>query len=292
MTVSPEQLDQQHPERRRALSTLQGRSLAWREAGDAEDSALVLLHGIGSGALAFAEQLKTFSNGFRVLAWDAPGYGNSSRLPQDEPLARDYATTLAEWLRAEGVRRCTVLGHSLGALIAAAFASDAAAPAQIQVRQVILASPALGYGGQAMSVRTAKRRERTDLIGKLGPAGMAAERAERLCTPDASANAIERVRWSMARCTVAGYEQAAHLLAEDSLRPYAARVQCPIHVLCGERDTVTPAAASADFARSIGAAFTMLPGAAHACYVEHADVFNAALRNALSVTANKAEATA
>ena len=216
-----------------------------------------------------------------MLAWDAPGYAHSACLIQRQPLAIDYATVLADWLRAEGVSCCDVLGHSLGAIVAAAFAADAAPAAGIQVRRLVLASPALGYGDQPEPVREAKRRERTDLIQRLGPQGLAAERAARLCTPQADAAAKELVRWNMARSTPEGYAQAAHLLAEDQLRPYAARVRVPVHVLCGERDTVTPLAASAAFAESIGAAFTVLPGAAHACYVEHAADFNAALRCAL-----------
>lgn len=282
MMPTPETLDLRYPIRRLALAGLGGQAITWREAGDAARPTLVLLHGIGSGALAFSEQFAAFADRFRVLAWDAPGYGESATLPNAHPLAVDYAAALAEWLTALGVTECAVLGHSLGALMAGAFVAKAAPAAHIQVRQLILASPALGYGEHSESVRISKVKERVELITGLGAVGMAAARAAKLCTPAADESTIARVRWSMARCTVAGYSQAAHLLANDSLHRYMAAAQCPVDVFCGELDTVTTALASREFAGRIAARFTLLPGAAHACYVEHATAFNAALTAALA----------
>ena len=49
------------------------------EAGSGEP--LVLLHGIGSGAASWQAQLEAFSDRYRVVAWDAPGYGESALRP-------------------------------------------------------------------------------------------------------------------------------------------------------------------------------------------------------------------
>jgi pimeloyl-ACP methyl ester carboxylesterase len=60
----------------------------------------------------------------RVLAWDAPGYGNSAPLaPMAMPGAADYAERLWAWLDALGPQAAAPLvlvGHSLGALMACA----------------------------------------------------------------------------------------------------------------------------------------------------------------------------
>ena len=60
---------------------------------------------------------------FRVIAWDAPGYGASTPLAIDHSNASHYAPELDAFLAALGIDHCHVLGHSLGTLISAQFAA-------------------------------------------------------------------------------------------------------------------------------------------------------------------------
>src|SRR5215510_9942561 len=92
--------------------------ITWREAGNGP--ALVLLHGIGSGAASWLGQFEGFGDRYRVLAWDAPGYGESAPLDELKPLAAHYEQAVAEWLDAAQVSSAIVVGHSLGAIVAAA----------------------------------------------------------------------------------------------------------------------------------------------------------------------------
>ena len=245
--------------------------LAWREAG--QGTALVLLHGIGAGSGSWVGQLEGLASSFRVIAWDAPGYGASAPLPQAQPLAGDYARVLAEFLQALKIDALALVGHSLGTIMAAAWAARPTA----KLRRLVLASPARGYAQATPEARAAKYRERIELVERLGIEGMAAQRAARLCAPGAAADAIEIVRRNMARCTPGGYAQAAHMLANDDLALHLGKVGVPTAVLCGELDSVTPPAACKQVADDAGAPFTLLPGAGHACYVEDARRFNAAL---------------
>lgn len=253
--------------------------LAWREAGQGEP--LVLLHGIGSGSGSWAGQFAGLAGHWRVLAWDAPGYGGSAPLPDERPRAEAYAQALADWLAALGVTRPVLLGHSLGAIVAAAWAARADA----SPRAWLMASPARGYGRAAPAEREAKYRERLALVDELGIAGLAAARSAGLCAPDAAAETIERVRAQMARATPQGYRQAAHLLAFDDLATHLARAPRPAAVLCGALDRVTPPAACAEVAAACGATFVSLARVGHACYVEDADSFNRAVCEALAPAA-------
>ena len=55
---------------------------AFDERG-AGDTAVVMLHGVGGGRGAWAGQLGSFAAaGYRAVAWDAPGYGDT---PAIEP---------------------------------------------------------------------------------------------------------------------------------------------------------------------------------------------------------------
>ncbi len=264
----------------RSMACAFGR-LAWREAGPGSAAqALVLLHGIGSGSASWAAQLDAFSPTQRVIAWDAPGYGGSDCLPNPQPLANDYAAALLVLLQALGIKHCVLVGHSLGAIVAAA------AHSRLNVQTLVLASPARGYGLAAPEVRAQKWQERMNLVQRLGVQGMAEQRAAHLCAPGASADVIAQVQQNMALVTPQGYAQAAHMLAFDDLLGHLQGATVSTTVLCGALDRVTPPAACQQLAQAINAPFIALHGVAHACYVEDPAQFNAALLSCLQPQAS------
>lgn len=69
---------------------------------------------------AWRRQLDGLANEFTVLAWDAPGCGQSSDVPESWRLA-DYADALAAWLNAVHVEHAHVLGLSWGSSLALEF---------------------------------------------------------------------------------------------------------------------------------------------------------------------------
>lgn len=245
----------------------------------------VLLHGISSGAASwfgFASALvqRAGAAAARVLAWDAPGYGASTRLPGDAPTLDDYVERLGEALDALDVRRCVLVGHSLGALIAAAHARRHGAT---RVSRLVLVSPAGGYGGAALSGRRQDvRRRRLDDLANLGVAGLAERAVRRLLSEGAGDAARQWVHWNAARLDPAGYRQAVELLCNSDLarsRP----LTMPVSVYCGEADRVTPPAECAERARLFGASFSLIAGAGHASPVEQA----AALADAIARDAHR-----
>lgn len=249
--------------------------MAWREAG--QGLPLLLLHGIGSGSGSWGGQFSTFAASHRVIAWDAPGYGESGALSNHQPTATDYAQALDRLLDELNVNEALVLGHSLGAIVAAAWC----ATTKRNVRGLLLASPARGYATASDEVRETKYRERIELVDRLGVPGLAAQRAAALCAPQASVEAVAAVRENMALITPGGYAQAAWMLANDDLMGHLRSAPRPLAVLCGELDRTTPPEACERIARDSGAPFVLLRGVAHACYIEDAARFNHALSNVL-----------
>ena len=256
----------------RTISTARG-GISYREAGDGEP--LVLLHGIGSGSASWASQLVSLSDRFRVIAWDAPGYGESDALEPDEPDALDYAESLADFLDALGIDSACVVGHSLGALMACAFARRW----RERVAGLMLADPAAGYGKADPKVRAEKMSARLGLLDRLGPEGMARERSAALLSDNASAEARERVRAVMARIRPDGYRQAVAMLFGADIHEDARAIDYPVLVVCGGADTVTPPDGCRKVADSFpNGSFRVLPGLGHACYVEDPAAFDTALR--------------
>jgi len=233
-------------------------------AGDALP--LVLLHGIGSGAASWVQQLESLGASRRVLAWDAPGYGESTPVDAASPLAADYAAALAAWLDALNIERCVLIGHSLGAIVAGAFAAANAA----RVAGLLLISPAAGYGAASPDLRASKRDARLAMLAELGPAGLAAQRSTNMLSAHADEAARAWVRWNMARIVPAGYAQATHLLANADLAADLAALdgRIDVEVAVGEDDRITPPAACERLAAAARTTLRVVPRAGHAGYVE------------------------
>ena len=241
--------------------------VAWRSAGAAEAPVLVLLHGIGSGAASWVEQLRAADRGElpqRVLAWDAPGYGDSTALAQAEPKATDYAQRMWAWLDALQIGSITLAGHSLGAMMAAA----ACRLQPGRVKSLVLLSPAQGYGTADAAVREAKLRDRLHSLATLGPHGMAEKRSAAMLSPAASPEQIAFIQGVMAQIDPAGYTQAAHMLSGGDIAADLQGLACPLAVASGSADTITPPAACEALARAHGAPYTSLGPVGHACALE------------------------
>ena len=247
----------------RIVALPSGAQVAIREAGTG--APVVLLHGIGSGAASWLPCALALEPHSRVIAWDAPGYGASTPLSQTTPLATDYAQRLGDLLTALDIDRCTLVGHSLGALMAAAFAHGAGGA---RVQRLVLLSPARGYGAPGREAgRQVMLAKRLDDLHTLGIDGLAARSAERMLTPAASDAARAWVRWNTARLNPAGYSQAVQMLCGDDITRYAP-LAIPVEVHCGDGDIVTPPQACRDVAATFAAPFTLIEHAGHACAIE------------------------
>lgn len=244
--------------------------VAWREAGNvagkaADEFAVVLLHGISSGAASWLDLALALGDKARVLAWDAPGYGVSTPLAQPTPGDADYARALEQSLQALGVRRCLLVGHSLGALMAARLAGTASG----LVEQLVLISPAGGYGAPAKAEQQAKVRQgRLAALAEKGVAGLAAVIDQRLVSAEAPESVREWVRWNTARMQPQGYAQAVELLCGSDLGQAAGKLSMPVQVWVGEHDVVTPPAACKVWSELLGADYGTLAAAGHASPVE------------------------
>jgi len=236
--------------------------LGYRECGSGPDT-FVLLHGISSGSGSWTECSAVLAGQARVIAWDAPGYGASTPLASKVPTASDYAQRIQALLEALQVKRCFLVGHSLGALMAAAYSGLLDQRAE----GFILMSPALGYRGDQNPQSGQVRERRLAALRDQGIEGMAANLPNRLLTDQANDAARETVRGIALRLRPEGYTQAVELLCGDDINRYAPPASVT-RIYCGEHDIVTTPEQSRDYAQRHGFPFQLISRAGHACYVE------------------------
>ena len=241
-------------------------SLAGTQAGPVSDRpAILLLHGAGMDHRAWSASLAALAAaGAPALAPAFPGHGSSA----GKPLATIY--DLADWtvrlIDALGLRRPALAGHSMGALVAleaaARLGRRAAGLALIGAAAEMPVNPAL-----LAAAREDRERAAARIAGwGYGPAAQADGRAE----------AGRRVLAASAPGALAADLQACAEYAGAAAA--GAQVRCPVLVISGEKDKMTPAKRGRALADAIpGAVFVEIPGAGHMLPEEAADTVPAAL---------------
>lgn len=249
-------------------------SISFAQAGSGP--ALLLLHGIGSSAQSWRAAMTILSPQFRVIAWNAPGYGQSDHLEKEHPATDDYAQSLKALLDALDIETAHIVGHSLGALMAVRFARQF--PEMVLSLQ--LASCALGHARYETGRREALLKSRLEDVEHLGVAGMAAKRGPNLLSSHANAQMALQVVDTMASLDARGYSQAARMLSSSDLLSDIAtlRADIPLHVIYGLDDRITPPATNSEAAAARkGTRITPIADAGHAVYIEKPQEFSDAL---------------
>lgn len=244
-------------------ATVNGATIHYETAG--VGSPLVLLHGIGSNSRSWRRQLAAFASDFRVIAWDAPGYGKSSD-PVGKPSMSFYADTLRGLLEVLNLKRIFLLGHSTGGVIAQEFcrSNDAC------VDRLILADTRC-VGSQSMS------EQRLSSIRTMTPAQLAVERAPKLLSRHAPPALVDEVVSIMSEVRSNGYEFAAIALAYSDTRDVLSNLRVPALLIWGSEDEITPVWDAVPR----GARLEIIRDAGHLCYIEQPDRFNAIVREFL-----------
>lgn len=116
----------------------QGARLHVLEAGPDNAPRILLVHGASANFRELWHPLAdTLAQDHRVIAFDRPGYGHSSR-PRRAHLLATQARMAADVLRASGEGPALIVAHSLGASVALRLALDAPS----LVRGLVLVAPA------------------------------------------------------------------------------------------------------------------------------------------------------
>ena len=230
------------------------------------------------------------ARGVRLLALDRPGYGGSDRLPVGvgERWPAAFAADVATMLGALGVERCGVLAWSGGALAGVALA--ALGGTRVAALTVVAGLvPRQAYAEAAVAAAGASRLDTLELADVL-PAGTLGEAIAPLLAPCPCDRALAAQHQAEQRdaantAEVASIPGAAETLAdglveavrhglggvEADVEAQAApldvdldAIRCPVRLVYGTEDAVTPPAFGRWYAARLpGAHLDLVAGAAH-----------------------------
>jgi pyruvate dehydrogenase E2 component (dihydrolipoamide acetyltransferase) len=144
-----------------------GLRLRYLALGESDRIPVLLLHGFGADLNTWMFTQPALAEGRRVIALDLPGHGGSTK-QLDHADVESLATIVDHALKALGIERLHLVGHSMGGGIAIAFASRE--PERVATLTLI-ASASLGPEINATFidgfVRAARRREAVEVLNLL-----------------------------------------------------------------------------------------------------------------------------
>jgi pimeloyl-ACP methyl ester carboxylesterase len=225
----------------------------------------MLLHGfVGDGVGTWGYQLEALSDSFTVIAWDCPGAGHSSAVPESFRLA-DYADCLSRFLRALDLAHPYVAGPSFGAVLALElFRRHGEVP-----QRLISASAYAGWAGSF----------RSDIVEERFAAEFVAAMLPSMFSRFAPVDRVAAFAANVAEFDPAGFRLMAKASAEADLRDVLAGIDIPTRLLYGDQDVrATRALAETIWAAIPRSRPISLPGVGHISSVEAPDRFCAEVR--------------
>jgi len=260
-----------------------GRVVSYRERGSG--TPLVFVHGLGGRSESWTTQYETFSSRYRVVGWDAPGYGRSTPLAKDSPVIADYVDVLARFVDALEIERMHLVGHSIGTVIAAAFHKRHAD----RLLSLTLAEAVTGSGREPAETQAEMIRAREGELDRMGAAGFAAARTPNSLSPSADPAVVKRAVAFAAAMNVAGYKQLFRALVSADMAGEAVALKVPAMIVAGSDDRSAPP----DLVKRIADAFPgmrhhVIGGIGHQIALEHPERFNGLLDALLSEVQQRA----
>ncbi|WP_234386177.1 alpha/beta fold hydrolase [Streptomyces lydicus] len=248
-------------------------TIGYEDRGTGE--ALVLVHGHPFNRSMWRPQIEHFARaGWRVIAPDLRGYGESSVVPGTTPLETFVRDTVA-LLDRLGIERFVLGGLSMGGQIVMEF--HRLFPDRI--RAVVLADT---FAAAETAEGRAARHAMADRLVREGMDGYAHEVLTKMIAPHTAARRPEVARHVLGMMTSTPPEGAAAALRGRAERPdytdLLADIAVPVLVVVGADDEYTPVSDARVLHEGVpDGTLAVIEGAAHMPNLEREQEFNAVL---------------
>jgi pimeloyl-ACP methyl ester carboxylesterase len=224
----------------------------------------VLLHGIGGASW----------NGLipDALDWPMPGFRGTAPLPAMSFAA--LADALRSALEAHGIAKATLVGHSMGGMIAQEFC----ATFPDRVSKLVLYATTPAFGGRDPAFAEAFLEARLGPLKGRTMADAAEDILAGMFESGAPADAMPRAKAALCAIPEEVYRDTVRCLTTFDRRAELADIAVPTLLIAGERDQAAPLKTMQRMAQAIpGARIEVIGGAGHMAHLEKPDAFRRAL---------------
>jgi pimeloyl-ACP methyl ester carboxylesterase len=267
----------------RSLS-IDGLALAYRSVGSGPP--VLCIQGVGVAGDGWRPQVEALAQRHRVLTFDNRGVGVTPRGAGPLSIER-MAADAAAILDAEGIDRCHLVGHSMGGLIALAFALGA--PARVRTLSLLCT-----FADGAGPTRPTLRMIALGLPTRIGTRRSRRLAMQRMLFPDVWLRQVDRAALAKELNALFGRDlgEAPPIVSEqlkvmgryDATSRLSTLAGVPTLVVSGGHDPIAPPAYGRAIAAGIpGARYVEFEDASHALTIQEPDRVNALLLEHLAV---------
>lgn len=257
------------------LKNIDSKPISWREAGNGGEL-LLFLHGLGGSRFAWESQLKAFSNSYRCVAWDMPGYGNSQSL--DNLTFNSIVDSITNFLDILGAEKAHLIGLSFGGMHA--LHTAILAPERVSSLVIADSSPSFGLDGTDPEIWIEQRLKQIKL-GK-EPKDFAEQVLRSISGPNFKGNELENAIYAFSRISPEAFGASCRCLTTHDVTKELPLISSPTLVIVGELDEETPPSYAHLLAEEIpDAKFLQVEGSGHLTPSEKPDEFNSAVTSFL-----------
>jgi pimeloyl-ACP methyl ester carboxylesterase len=240
-----------------------GRSIVWRTVGDGP--AVVLCHGTPFSSEVWRPYADALAADFTVYTWDMPGYGHSSKRPEDAVDFASQASAFAALLEFWSLDRPRVIAHDFGGAVSLRTHLTLAVPyASLMLVDPVaippIGSPFFRFVAEHSTVLT----ELPGFIHESVVRGYIRGASHPGFT-DAELSALV-APWLDEAGRAAFYHQIADFDEAflEEIQRGCATIDIPVQILWGEQDAWIPVEHGRRLAKLIpGAGFELIPDAGH-----------------------------
>ena len=252
---------------------ISGLPVAYQRTG--EGPTLVLLHGFSHDSRAWRPQVESLSEQFTVIAWDAPGAGQSSD-PPDAFGIGDWADCLAGVLDHAEIQRAHIIGISWGGLLAQEFYRRHS----VRVLSLVLADTYAGWKGSLPEPVSQERLSACLQDASLPPGEFILRYLPGMFSRSVAQAVREELAGIMSDFHPVGFRLMASALADADTRDILPRIRVPTLLVWGDADERSPLTVADQFLNAVPSArLAVISGAGHVSNLEAPIQFNAHVRD-------------
>jgi pimeloyl-ACP methyl ester carboxylesterase len=249
----------------------EGIDISYERVGDGPP--LVLVHGATEDSRSWRPQL-ALADEYTVVAWDEPGAGRSSDVPDAFTLA-DYAHCLAALIEAIDLGPAHVVGLSWGGTVVLELYRHR----PDLVATMILADSYAGWKGSLPAEEVAARVAGLHQM-LAAPPDQFDPTLPGLFSREPTAEILQLFEAMAADVRPASMKHALQIMAEADQRDLLPRIDVPTLLIWGELDTRSPLDVARKLEQAIpDAELVVIPGAGHLSNLEAPERFNRAVRD-------------
>ncbi len=220
-------------------------------------------------------QLESLSDQFTVIAWDAPGAGQSPD-PLETFGIRDWADCLAGLLDSAGIQLAHILGLSWGGLLAQVFYRRHSE----RVLSLVLADTYAGWKGSLPEPIPEERLAACLRDASLPPSEFVPRYLPGMFSESPTKENREELAAIMSDFHPVGFRLMATALAQGDTRSLLPSIRVPTLLVWGDADKRSPMSVAYQIRDAIpGARLAVISGAGHLSNLEEPAQFNTIVRD-------------